>query len=81
MERLMTMEHSRIALDPTVLAGKPIIGGTRLSVEFVIGLMADGWNEAEILANYPGMTHDDVIACLAYARDTLSSEKVFPSAA
>jgi uncharacterized protein (DUF433 family) len=74
-------EHPRIKLDPDVLAGKPIIHGTRLSVEFVIGLMADGWNEADILGHYPGITHDDIIACLAYARDTLSSEKVFPSAA
>jgi uncharacterized protein (DUF433 family) len=74
-------EHSRIALAPDVLAGKPVIRGTRLAVEFVIGLMADGWSEADILRNYPGVTHDDIIACLAYARDTLSSEKVFPSAA
>jgi uncharacterized protein (DUF433 family) len=78
----MTMiEHSRISLEPDVLAGKPVIRGTRLSVEFVIGLMAEGWSEADILGNYPGMTHDNIIACLAYARDTLSSEKVFPSAA
>jgi len=77
----MTAEQPRITLDPKVLAGKPVIRGTRLSVEFVIGLMADGWSEADILANYPGMTHDDVIACLANARDTLSSEKVFPSGA
>jgi len=55
--------------------------GTRLSVEFVIGLMAEGWSEADILANYPGISHEDLLACLAYARDTLSSEKVFPSAA
>jgi uncharacterized protein (DUF433 family) len=74
-------EHPRIALDPDVLAGKPVIRGTRLSVEFVIGLMADGWSEADILGTYPGVTHDDIIACLAYARDTLSLEKVFPSAA
>jgi uncharacterized protein (DUF433 family) len=77
----VTAEPSRITLDPKVLAGKPVIRGTRLSVEFVIGLMADGWSEADILANYPGISHDDIIACLAYARDTLSSEKVFPCAA
>jgi uncharacterized protein (DUF433 family) len=77
----MDDQSSRIALDPTVLAGKPIIRGSRLSVEFVIGLMANGWGEADILANYPGITHDDIIACFAYARDVLSSEKVFPSAA
>ncbi len=77
----MTTEHPRIVLDPKVLAGKPVIRGTRLSVEFIIGLMADGWAETDILANYPGITHEDIVACLAYARDTLSSERVFPSAA
>jgi uncharacterized protein (DUF433 family) len=74
-------EHPRISLAPDVLAGKPVISGTRLSVEFVIGLMADGWAEADILTNYPDVTHDDIIACLAYARDTLGAEKVYPSAA
>lgn len=74
-------EHPRISLAPEVLAGKPVIHGTRLSVEFVIGLMADGWSEADILANYSGLTHDDILACLAYARDVLSAEKVHPSAA
>jgi uncharacterized protein (DUF433 family) len=74
----MPADPPRIAL--TVLAGKPVIRG-RLSVEFVIGLMAEGWSEADILTNYPGIVHDDIIACLVYARDTLSSEKVFPGAA
>ena len=77
----MTIGESRIVLDPEVLSGKPVIRDTRLSVEFVIGLMADGWTEADILANYPGITHDDIIACLAYARDALSSERVFLTAA
>jgi len=70
----MPTEHPRITLDPDVLAGKPVIRGTRLSVEFIIGLMADGWTETEIIADYPGITHEDIIACLAYARDALSSE-------
>jgi uncharacterized protein (DUF433 family) len=74
-------EHPRIALAPDVLAGKPVIRGTRLSVEFVIGLMADGWSEADILQTTRALRMTTVIACLAYARDTLSSEKVFPSAA
>jgi len=74
-------EQNRITLAPEILAGKPVIRGTRLSVEFVIGLMADGWGEADILENYPGIEHDDILACLAYARDTLSSERTFPSAA
>jgi uncharacterized protein (DUF433 family) len=70
----------RIVLDPAVLTGKPVIRGSRLSVEFVIGLLADGWSEADILHNYPGITHDDIAACLGYARDLLRSEKVYPSA-
>jgi uncharacterized protein (DUF433 family) len=74
-------EHPRIVLDPSVLTGKPVVQGTRMAVEFVIGLLAAGWNESEVIANYPGLTHDDILACLAYARDALSSEKVFPSAA
>jgi uncharacterized protein (DUF433 family) len=72
-------KHPRIALDPDVLTGKPVVRGTRLSVEFVIGLLADGWSEANIVENYPGLTHDDIRACLAYARDLLGAEKVFPS--
>jgi uncharacterized protein (DUF433 family) len=72
--------HDRIVLDPAVLAGKPVIRGTRLSVEFVIGLLADGWNEADIVANYPGLSHEDVLACLVYARDRLRDERIFPSA-
>jgi uncharacterized protein (DUF433 family) len=58
----MTAEQSSITLDPNVLAGKPVIRGTRLSVEFVIGLMADGWSEADILTNYPGIRHEDILA-------------------
>jgi uncharacterized protein (DUF433 family) len=74
------MTHDHIVLDPAILAGKSVIRGTRLSVEFVIGLMADGWNEADILANYPGLSREDIAACLNYARDLLHSEKVFPAA-
>jgi uncharacterized protein (DUF433 family) len=77
----MMADMDRIALAPEILAGKPVIRGTRIAVEFVIGLMADGWTEADILENYPGITHDDVIACLAYARNALSAERVFPTAA
>lgn len=74
-------DHPRISLVPDVLAGKPVISGTRISVEFVIGLMADGWSEADILSDYPGITREDILACLAYARDSLSIEKVHPTAA
>ena len=75
------MESPRITIDPDILAGKPVIAGTRLSVDFIIGLLADGWTEEQIKANYPSLTHDAVLACLAYARDALRAERVFPSAA
>lgn len=74
-------ENERIILDPEILSGKPVVRGTRLSVEFLIGLMADGWSEADILSNYPGLTREDIAACLAYARDVLTDERVFPTVA
>jgi uncharacterized protein (DUF433 family) len=77
----MPAAESRIVLDPSVLEGKPVIKGTRLSVEFIIGLMAEGWAEAHILAAYPGLGRDDLVACLAYARDLLTAERIYPSAA
>ena len=68
----------RIAIDQKVLVRKPVIKGTRIAVEFVIDLMAQGWAEPEMLRNYPGLTHDDILACLKYAGETLHAEKVFP---
>ena len=68
----------RIVLDPNVLAGKPVIRGTRLSVEFIVGLLAEGWTSADIERNYPGVTHEDVAACLRYAADVMQSEKLYP---
>lgn len=75
------IEETRIVLNPDVLSGKPVVRGTRLSVDFLIGLMADGWTAVDILRNYPGLTTEDLAACLAYARDVLRSERVYPSAA
>jgi uncharacterized protein (DUF433 family) len=70
--------RTRIVIDPRILVGKPTVRGTRLAVEFIIDLLAQGWAEAEILHNYPGLTHEDVQACLSYASATLRAEKVYP---
>ena len=70
--------RDRIVVDPQILTGKPVVKGTRLAVEFVVGLLAQGWNETEILRNYPGLTREDILACLAYAGETLQSENVYP---
>jgi uncharacterized protein (DUF433 family) len=75
----MVAMSPRIVIDPTILVGKPIVRGTRLSVEFLIGLLAQGWSEADILRNYPGLVHEDLLACLAYAQETLQSERVYPT--
>jgi uncharacterized protein (DUF433 family) len=69
--------QTRIILDPNILVGKPIIKGTRLSVEFIIDLLAQGWSTDEILRNYPGITLADLHACLSYATAVLKSEKVY----
>lgn len=68
----------RIELNPEVLAGKPVVKGTRLAVEFIVDLLAEGWTEAGILKNYPTLTADDIRACLQYASATLHAEKVYP---
>ena len=70
--------QERIIIDPNVLVGKPIIKGTRLSVEFVIDLLARGWTREQILHEYDHLTPEDIQACLAYARDVLQSERVYP---
>jgi uncharacterized protein (DUF433 family) len=72
--------HDRIVVDPQILVGKPVVKGTRLAVEFIIDLLAQGWSEGDLMRNYPSLTHEDILACLAYASYRLKAEKVFPLA-
>jgi len=67
----------RITVDPAVLVGKPVIKGTRLAVEFILELLAEGWTYPQIMANYPGVTNEDILACLAYASESLQAEEVY----
>lgn len=55
--------QDRIELSPEVLAGKPVVKGTRIAVEFVVDLLAQGWTEEDILKNYPTLTAEDIRAC------------------
>ena len=64
----------RIVANPKVLGGKPIIRGTRISVEFVLELLASGMSEGEILEDYPHVTRDDLHACLRYAARSCENE-------
>jgi uncharacterized protein (DUF433 family) len=68
----------RIAVDPEILAGKPVIRGTRLAVELILELLAAGQSENEILANYPGLTREDILACLSYASYLAHEYKAYP---
>jgi uncharacterized protein (DUF433 family) len=70
--------QERIVVDPMVLAEKPVIKDTRITVEFVLDLLANGWLEPEILQNYPRLTHEDIQACLSYATALIKSERVYP---
>lgn len=73
--------QDRIGFDSGVLGGKPVVKGTRLAVERIVELMAAGWTEQHILENHPGISRDDIAACLFYASEVLKSERVVPWAA
>ena len=67
-----------IVINPDVLPGKPVVQGTRFSVDLLLGFMAQGWAESEILRNYPGLLSEDLLACGASARERVQEERVYP---
>lgn len=71
--------HERIISDEAVLLGKPTIKGTRISVEFILERMADGWSEQNILENYPHLTREDLQAVFGYAAECLKDGLLFSS--
>lgn len=68
----------RIAIDPKIMVGKPVIKGTRLTVEYILNLLAHGATIKEILDEYPGLAHEDVQACLLFASRSLESLTFMP---
>ena len=70
--------EDRITVDPKVLVGKPIIKGTRLAVEFIVELLAEGWTQEQVLKNYPQLTAEDIQAALHYAAEVMKQERVYP---
>lgn len=68
----------RIVLNPKVLAGKPVIRGTRLSVEYILNLLAHGANFAEIIEEYEGLSPEDIRACILFASKSLSNTTFMP---
>ena len=72
--------QDRIEVNPKVLVGKPVIKGTRIAVEHVVELIAEGWTEKQIIENYPQLQANDIRAAVHYAAEALKAEKVYPIA-
>ena len=70
----------RITIDPKVMVGKPVIKGTRLTVEFILNLLAHGETVDEIIAEYKGLTQEDMQACFLFATKSLESTSFMPLA-
>ena len=70
--------RQRITLNPNVMVGKPVIRGTRIPVELIVRMLAQGVPEGEILKEYPRLQPEDIRAALAYAAETVAHEDVFP---
>lgn len=70
--------ENRIVIDPQIMVGKPVIKGTRIPVELIVRMIAQGIPEQEILEEYPRLEKEDIRAALTYAAMLVSSEDVFP---
>lgn len=68
----------RIVIDPEILAGKPVIRGTRIAAELILELLAAGQSQDEILDEYPGLTREDILGCLSYASYLAHEFRAFP---
>ena len=82
---LMNQNHEkllkRITIDPKVMTGKPVIKGTRLTVQFILELLGEGSTIEEILEEYDGLTKEDIMACLIYASEAIDHSTILPLAA
>ena len=70
--------RDRIVCNPEILVGKPTIKGTRISVELILGWLANGWTFEQVLESYPHITRDDIQAALAFAAERLREEDYIP---
>jgi uncharacterized protein (DUF433 family) len=69
---------ARIIVNPKIMVGKPVLKGTRITVEHVLRLLAQGLSSEEILKDYPHLTKDDIAAVLLYAAKVAGEEEVYP---
>ena len=66
--------RERITTEPDILMGKPTVKGTRISVELIVGWLAQGWTHEQVLESYPHITRDDILAALAFTAEMLREE-------
>lgn len=69
--------HDYIHSDPSILMGKPVIRGTRLSVEFLLGLLAEGWTERDVLENYPHLSSEELRAVFAFSLECMQDHLIY----
>ena len=77
---MATVGISRIEANPKIMVGKPVIKGTRLTVDFILELLAHGWTYKQIFKNYPQLKEEDIHAALEYSADSIKREFVYPLA-
>jgi uncharacterized protein (DUF433 family) len=70
------MTHDRISIDPAVMLGKPVIQGTRITVELILRKLGEGASEADLLDAYPALSRKDIQAALVYAANALAHESI-----
>lgn len=73
------MTHDRITIDPRVMFGKPVIKGTRVTVELILRKLGDGMTDAQILEHHPHLSIDDIRAAASFAADHLAAEEIIPA--
>ncbi|BCV20717.1 DUF433 domain-containing protein [Moorella sp. Hama-1] len=77
-DNLKNNSFERIVINPKIVTGKPVIKGTRLTVQYILGLLAQGERIEDILKEYEGLTGDDIFACLLFAMEALESTTFIP---
>jgi len=80
-ENRMHAQHlkERVTADPDIMLGKPIIKGTRITVELILRKLSEGMSVEELLEAYPSLTKEDVLAALSYSADVISEETIIAS--
>lgn len=72
----MHMWRDRIEINPAIMTGKPVVRGTRITVELILEQLSTGHSVEEVIEDYPQLTHEDILAALGYAAQALSTDEI-----